>query len=257
MFQHNFDPVALSIGPISIYWYGLVYASGFLFLYWYLSRFNNELTGEAVDDYLVWAILGMLAGSRLFTFTFWYPDQLLVNPLRFFAIWQGGMSFHGGFAGMTVATWLFTWRRNLDFYDIADHIVVPAGVFLGLGRMANFINAELIGTPYNGAWCVSYPAERMQALGLTDVCRHPYQVYAAVKNAALTPLLYTANIVYALPSGTLFWGFTWLYSVARILVDTYRVEPSIILGLSMGQLLSLVFAAVSSYMLIRVHQHNE
>jgi phosphatidylglycerol:prolipoprotein diacylglycerol transferase len=166
------------------------------------------------------------------------------------------MSFHGGFAGMSVATWWFAQRRNLHFYDIADHVSIPAGVFLGLGRVANFINAELIGTPFNGNWCVSYPADRMQALGLNDVCRHPYQVYAALKNAALTPFLYTANIAFALPSGTLFWGFTWLYSAARILVDTYRVEPSLFLGLSMGQLLSLVFAAVSSYMLIRVYQDN-
>lgn len=256
MFQHNFNPVALSIGPLNIYWYGLVYATGFLFLYWYLRRFSESLEGEAVDDYLVWAILGMLLGSRLFTFVFWYPEQLLSNPLRFLAVWQGGMSFHGGFVGMSAATLWFAQKRNIDFYDIADHISIPAGVFLGIGRIANFINAELIGTSFNGSWCVSYPAERMDALGLADVCRHPYQVYAALKNAAITPLLYAANIVYALPSGASFWGFTWLYSVARVLVDTYRVEPSLVLGLSMGQLLSLVFAAVSSYMLIRVYRGN-
>lgn len=249
--QHSLDPVALSLGPLTIYWYGLVYAAGFLFLYWYLANYS-DLDGSAVDDYIVWSVLGMLLGSRLFTFLFWYPSQLLNNPLSFFAIWQGGMSFHGGFAGMVAATYFFTRQRDISFYSVADRVSVPAGVFLGLGRLANLVNAELVGTPFQGSWCVDYTPQQMRRQGLPDVCRHPYQVYAALKNAVITPFLLALKTINTMPQGTIFWAFTAAYNVGRVAVDVFRQEPSVLIGLSTGQTLSIVFAAVSSYMLVHV-----
>jgi len=244
MFEHGLSPVAFSLGPISVYWYGLTYAVGFLFLYVYLS-YHDVFDGDDVDTYLLWAVAGMLLGSRLFTYLFWYPTTLLADPLSLLRIWEGGMSFHGGFLGFALASYWFCQRNDYTFYTIADMISIPAGVFLGLGRIANFVNAELVGTPYDGAWCVVFD---------DGVCRHPYQLYAALKNAAITPVLGVWSMLRDLPSGLLFWTFTFAYNTLRILVDIFRAEPNLFLGVSTGQLLSGVFAAVASYMMIRLYR---
>lgn len=254
MYEHSLDPVAVSVGPVSVYWYGLVYAAGFLFLYYYLPRFS--FFDDEADDYIVWAVLGVILGSRAFTFLFWYPESLLSNPLRFFAVWQGGMSFHGGFVGLAAATYWYAQRNNTSFYDIADAVSIPAGVFLGIGRVANFVNAELIGTPYTGRFCVDYPAEKLGE-GVADVCRHPYQLYAAAKNALITPVLYAWSTTRSLPAGAVFWGFTLLYNASRFFVDFTRADPSVALGLSTGQLLSALFAGIASYMLVAVYKRDE
>lgn len=248
MYEHGLDPVALSLGPISIYWYGLVYAAGLLSLYVYLS--SSDIFDEALlDDYVVWAVVGMLLGSRTFTYAFWYFDQLLANPFSFFAVWQGGMSFHGAYTGLVIASFWFAQRNDLSFYKLADTLSIPMGVFLGLGRVANFVNAELVGTVTNAAWCVDFPGH--------DGCRHPYQLYAAAKNIVLTPVLYAANTTFSLRPGMIFWGFTWLYNVARFFLDFYRADPVTALGLSTGQLLCVGFAALASYMMLRIQLRND
>jgi phosphatidylglycerol:prolipoprotein diacylglycerol transferase len=246
MFEHGLSPIAFSLGPLTVYWYGLVYAAGFLFLYYYLT-YHDIFTESERDEYVLWAVLGMLLGSRLFTFLFWYPLTLLSNPLSFFAVWQGGMSFHGGFAGLAAASYWFCRRNNYDFYPVADTISVPAGVFLGLGRVANYVNAELVGTPFDGAWCVVFD---------DGICRHPYQLYAAAKNAALTPVLAAWSALQSLTEGMVFWGFVVAYNASRAVIDVFRAEPSVLLGLSMGQLLSIVFAAIGSYMLFTISRRT-
>lgn len=254
MFQHAFDPVAFSLGPLAIRWYGLVYAAGFLFLYYYLTRHATDvIDGRLVEDYIVWTIIGVILGSRVFTFLFWYPGVLLDNPLRFFAVWQGGMSFHGAYTGMVAASLWYCRRHDISFHDLADTVSIPLGVFLGLGRVTNFVNAELVGTPYDGSWCIDYPQEKLPS-GLADVCRHPYQIYAALKNAALTPLAWLTNARFNLRSGVLFWSWTVAYNVLRFFTDFYRAEPSTFLGLSTGQILCVAFTGIASYMLVVVSQ---
>ena len=241
MFTHSIDPVAFSIGPISVYWYGLVYAVGFLFVAWYAEK-KNLIPEDLTDSYMVWTVLGMLLGSRIFTFLFWDTATLFTAPLELFKIWNGGMSFHGGFLGFTISTILFARKNDLDWGILADELVITASVLLGLGRIANFINAELVGTISLVPWCVVFPGD--------DFCRHPYQIYAALKNFAVAGILYGIS-KYRYDKLELFGWFLILYNGFRFIVDTWRAEPSVLLSLSMGQILSFCFVIIGIFILYK------
>ena len=259
MFVHNFNPILFSLGPLEVHWYGLVYALGFLFAYWYLNRAarNNQiaLSQAAVDTYVFRLIIVSIVGARLVYVLVYNPLYFLANPLEIFALWQGGLSFHGGLLGAIIATLWTQKTHNIGFYKIADLLVIPFAVVLFFGRVANFINAELFGHITTVSWCVDFG---------DGECRHPAQLYEGVKNLFVAAILIALKSVEAtkqyLREGTIFWLFILLYGLGRFLTDFTRVaDPTdpLFLGILLGQWLSIFMVAVAFMFLIYIHQKPE
>jgi phosphatidylglycerol---prolipoprotein diacylglyceryl transferase len=255
-FTYALSPVFLSLGPVSIRWYSLVYVAGFLVAYWLLRTSAREkriknLTPERAEDYLVWLIVGSIAGARLFYALVYNPGYFIPQPWKILYVWEGGMSIHGGLLGAAAATYWYCKRERISFYKLADLLVVPLSLFLALGRIANFVNAELVGGVTNVPWCVNYPP----ALGIPG-CRHPSQFYESGKNllifCALLPLYLKGTAKKRLRDGTLFWLFILLYGIGRFVTNYWRApDPGdpLVLGLLVGQWLSLIMVAWSGIVL--------
>ena len=250
----HIDPVLIHIGPLAIRWYGLMYLLGFLAAYGlirHLSRLRDlALDADGAADLIFYGAIGVVAGGRLGYVLFYNPGWYLDHPLETFAIWQGGMSFHGGLLGVVVATLLFCRRRQLSVLLTGDILVTAATIGLGLGRLGNFINAELWGRVTDLPWGVVFP-------GAGAAPRHPSQLYqAGLEGAVLFLILYWLHRRRS-PVGVPFFGFFLGYGIFRFLVEFVR-EPDAHLGYlwggaTMGQLLSLpmilfgVIGLVSAY----------
>lgn len=245
------DPVLIHIGPLAIRWYGLMYLLGFLAAYWlirHLARLRHlPLDGDAAADLLFYAAVGVVAGGRLGYVLFYNPGWYLAHPLEAFAIWQGGMSFHGGLLGVVAATLFFCRRRQLPVLLAGDVLVTAATVGLGLGRLGNFINGELWGRTTDLPWGVVFP-------GAGPVPRHPSQLYQAIlEGLVLFAVLYWLHRR-QVRHGVVFFSFFVGYGVFRFLVEFVR-QPDAHLGFlwggaTMGQLLSIpmiVFGLVGLY----------
>ncbi len=235
------------MGSLEIRYYGLVYFLGFLFIYFFLRYYAKKgliknLTEEKVDTFIIYGFLGLLIGARLFTFLFYYPQTFLYDPLVLFKLWQGGMSFHGGLVGVVVAGYLFSKKHNINFYSLADLIVIPSAIIVFFGRIANFLNAELPGKVTTTVLCVEYPNHDISG------CRHPYVLYEGFKNLILGIVLYFFYQTKKFKEGVIFWSFIFLYAFLRFFIDFLREEPTW-LGISMGQFLSVTFIIVSLYFL--------
>ena len=176
------DPVLISFGPVAIRWYSLAYIAG-LVLGWRLLRRmvlrTPDVAGQAdTDDYLVWATLGVILGGRMGYVLFYNAATYLNDPLSIFAVWQGGMSFHGGLGGVIVATIVFCRRRGIDLWLFSARVACVAPIGLFFGRLANFINGELFGRVTDVSWAVVFPR------GGPDP-RHPSQIYEALGEGVL------------------------------------------------------------------------
>ena len=241
----QFDPVALHVGPLAIRWYGLMYLLAFgLFLG--LGRHRIGLRPELgwqkrdLDDLLFSGVLGVVLGGRLGYVLFYKAAYYMQHPAEIFAVWQGGMSFHGGLLGVLVAVWLFSRKKGLPWLAVTDFIapLVPLG--LGAGRIGNFINGELWGRPTDLAWAMVFPQ-------VDGVPRHPSQLYEfALEGLALFALLWFFSRRQR-PLGAVSGLFLIGYGSFRFLVEFSR-EPDNFLGLlalgfSMGQWLSLPMIA--------------
>lgn len=263
----QFDPIALSLGPLAVRWYGLMYLTAFL-LFWTLGRYRlnlsagkgqpspyavrTGLSARDLEDLLFWGAMGVVLGGRLGYVLFYKPGYYLGHPAEILAIWQGGMSFHGGLLGVLVAIWLFCRRRARPYLAVLDFIapLVPLG--LAAGRMGNFINGELWGRPTSGPWAMVFP-QAGDALG-----RHPSQLYQFALEGVLLFVvlwLYSAKPRRLGQVGGLFMAG---YAVCRFIVEFAR-EPdaflgTLALGLTMGQLLCLPMFAVGLYLLLRKGQ---
>jgi phosphatidylglycerol---prolipoprotein diacylglyceryl transferase len=242
MFVHpQFDPVAFHVGPLAIRWYGLMYLVGFV-LFVVLGKYRarqNLLTGwhpRDVDDMLFFGVFGVILGGRLGYVLFYKLAYYVAHPVEVFALWQGGMSFHGGFLGVLLALALFAHRRHKRWLEVTDFVapLIPLG--LAAGRLGNFINGELWGRPTNVPWAMVFP--QVDALP-----RHPSQLYEfGLEGLALFALLW----FYARrrrPVGAVSGLFLVGYGTFRFAVE-YAREPDnflgvLSLGLSMGQWLSL------------------
>ncbi|SCZ43588.1 prolipoprotein diacylglyceryl transferase [Afifella marina] len=243
------DPVAVEIGPLAVRWYGLAYFVGILLGWWYARRQTNNprlwqgdrapLTVADLDDFVLWITVGIIFGGRLGYALFYQPDHFLNEPLAFFRLWEGGMSFHGGLIGTIVAMMAFSWKRGLPLMSLFDVVstAVPFGLFFG--RIANFINGELFGRPTDVPWAMVFP-------GGGGVPRHPSQLYEAALEGILLFLIlrllthHFRSLRYpGLTSGV----FLIFYGAFRIFVEFFR-QPDPQLGfiaafLTMGMILSL------------------
>jgi phosphatidylglycerol:prolipoprotein diacylglycerol transferase len=234
------DPVIFRIGPLSVRWYGLMYLLGFgaaYLLIRHLSRLRNlDLSRDGVSDLLFYGVLGVVLGGRLGYVLFYNPLQYLSRPLEVFAVWQGGMSFHGGLLGVVIAVVFFCRRRKLPILLTGDILATSATIGLGLGRIGNFINGELWGRTTDLPWGMIFP-------GGGPLPRHPSQLYeAALEGLLLFVILYFMHRR-RVAEGVPFFCFFIGYGLFRFLIEFVR-QPDAHLGFlwggaTMGQLLSL------------------
>ncbi len=250
------DPVLVEVGPFAIRWYALAYIAGIV-AGWWLARRLVALppatgTREQVDDVVTWITLGIILGGRLGYVLFYRPGHYLFHPQEILAVWQGGMSFHGGALGVVLAILLFCRSRRLDPVAFADRVVPVVPIGLLLGRLANFVNGELWGRPSEVAWAMVFPNDPLQ------VPRHPSQLYQAFLEGAvlLAVLLFLAGRPgIRARRGLLSGAFLAGYGVARILGEVFRQPDAhlgfLLAGTTMGQLLSLPMIAVGVWLMLR------
>ncbi|MEM1371408.1 MAG: prolipoprotein diacylglyceryl transferase [Pseudomonadota bacterium] len=179
----QFDPIAISLGPIAIRWYGLAYLAGLLLGWLYIKRLvatsslwsaaGAPFDREKVDDLLIWVTVGVIIGGRLGHVLFYEPTYYLQNPLEIPAIWNGGMAFHGGLLGTAVAMWLFARRTGISVWPVMDVVAAAVPIGLFFGRVANFINGEVVGSRTDMPWGMIFPAYGPEA-------RHPAMLYEAL-----------------------------------------------------------------------------
>jgi phosphatidylglycerol:prolipoprotein diacylglycerol transferase len=237
----QFDPVAIHLGPIAVRWYGLMYLVAFA-LALILGRYRLhtqpwlKLANRDLDDMLFLGVLGVVLGGRLGYILFYKPLEYLHDPIRIFFVWEGGMSFHGGFLGVILAMWWIARSRQRHWFEITDFVapLVPLGI--GAGRIGNFINGELWGRPTDVPWAMVFP----QA---DQIARHPSQLYEFVLEGLV---LFAIVWLYSRrwrPLGAVSAVFLIGYGGLRFLVEFTREPDSFLgllaLGLSMGQWLSL------------------
>ena len=245
MFINNFDPVAFQIMSFEIRWYSLAYILGIV-IGWILCKkifIKDSDISEKFDDYITYLIIGIILGGRIGYIIFYNFSYYLDNIFDIFKIWQGGMSFHGGLLGVIASSYIFAKKNNQNPFAYLDQVslVAPVGIFFG--RLANFINSELYGTVSSAPWSVIFN-------NVDNFSRHPSQLYEAILEGVILflILIYFINKNYLKKPGLISGLFLIFYSVFRFFIEFFRVPDEqigyLILDLTMGQIISLVFALI-------------
>lgn len=238
--------VALAIGDFQVHWYGVMYLLGFiisLILLPYLQRHRNlYLSRDEWAGLLSWAVVGVIVGGRLGYVLFYEPHHFAQHPREVLAVWNGGMSFHGGLLGVVLLLSFACYRKKISIARVADVVVVPVAIGLALGRFGNFINQELYGSVTTLPWGISIPG--------VEGLRHPTQIYAMLKDLLIASICYIhLRRTQTIHPGRTMALFLMLYGIGRFLVEYLRVQqyPLTELGfltLTRGQLLTIpVFLA--------------
>ena len=254
----QFDPIALQVGPLAIRWYGLMYLIAFGAFY-VLGRHRLAhahpgspvagLKAKDLEDVLFYGVLGVVAGGRLGYVLFYKPAYYLQHPLEAFAIWQGGMSFHGGLIGVLVACAIFARRRGMRFLDLMDFVAPLVPIGLAAGRLGNFINGELWGRVSHVPWAMVFPQSGSSAP------RHPSQLYQFLGEGLLLFAIIWWFSSRPRPTGAVSGAFLVGYGLLRFLAEFAR-EPDEFLGLvlgpfTMGQLLCVPMVAAGIWLIMR------
>ncbi len=255
----NFDPVALQLGPVSVRWYGLMYLAAFaLVLILGRLRIRRQawltISVRDLDDMLFLGVLGVVLGGRLGYILFYKPLEYLYDPIRVLYVWEGGMSFHGGFLGVIFAMWWFARSRAKHWFEITDFVAPLGPLGLGAGRIGNFINAELWGRATDVPWAIIFPQ-------VDNAPRHPSQLYEFVLEGLVLFALTWWFSKSRRPLGAVSGVFLAGYGMLRFAVEFTREPDSFLgllaLGLSMGQWLSLPMIAGGIAMLIWAYRAIE
>lgn len=253
------DPVLVQVGPIAIRWYALSYVAGIMIGWWLLARLDNKkpkvFNQKAYDDFVIWAILGILIGGRIGYVLFYNAPYYLENPGEIIKVWKGGMAFHGGLIGAIVSMYLMSRVHKLNFLKVMDLLAVITPIGLFFGRIANFINAELYGRITDVSWGVIFPGD--------PFARHPSQLYEAVMEGALlfAIMLFLINKTdLRKKPGALSGCFLVGYWASRSIAELFR-EPDVQIGflmggITMGQILSLPMLIGGIYLIMRKHKKN-
>ena len=259
MFTHNLDPVILSLGFFSIRWYSLAYVLGILIGWWYGKKLisnKSQLLKEKFnlkhfDDLITYLVISIIIGGRLGYVAIYNIQYYLLNPIDIFKIWEGGMSFHGALIGIILGTYIFSIRRKIETLFLLDIIacVSPIGIFFG--RIANFINGELVGKVSSVPWSVIFPSIDLMP-------RHPSQLYeAALEGLLLFLVLNISFFKKKYEIGSCSYLFLIYYGVFRIISELFR-EPDLQLGYifniaSMGSILSFVMflSGIAMYYIVK------
>ncbi len=247
----NINPVAFALGPLRVHWYGIAYLVAFLCVYLWMSRPAGRrrlgLTREQIQDFLFYALIGVLVGGR----TFFVINDIISkhdasfyfsNPINFVAVWNGGMAFHGGLIGVLVAIWLFVRKHpGLKYMVVGDEVVMMLPIGIALVRLVNFINDELWGDVCrpDHPWCLRFPSAPDQGA----LYRHPSQIYEAMLDILTLPIIL---IVYRLKPKDGVVGWTWfaLYGITRSIAELWRQADFTLGGITGGQLYALPMIAI-------------
>ena len=254
----GFSPIALDLGFFKLRWYSLAYLFGILFGWWYLIRMislpGSPMAKRHIDDFVIYATLGVILGGRV-GYCLFYRPEIFFTPLEVLKLWEGGMSFHGGVLGVVIALIIFCKKNDLNFVRVCDYVacVYPMGHLLG--RLANFSNGELWGKEADLPWAMVFP-------GAGEVARHPSQLYEAGLEGLLLGcilwVLFWKTNARQLP-GLLVGSFTLLMGVFRFIIEMVR-EPDEgvagLLGMSMGQTLCIPMFIVGGYLIFVAKKRN-
>ena len=250
----NIDPVALQLGPLAIRWYSLAYIAGILCAMFFLKKQNEQhkiMSAEAYENWLVWAVLSIILGGRVGYVLFYNFDYFLSDPLEIFALWHGGMSFHGGLIGVILGMWLFAKKYKIQFLRLMDVLAIIAPIGLFFGRLANFVNMELYGRVTGSSFGVIFP-------NAGELPRHPSQLYeATLEGLVLFTILFSLSRFTKIQKhvGALSGAFLIGYGISRIIIENFR-EPDQQIGflfadVTMGQVLSLPLILFGGFLMLR------
>lgn len=254
----DIDPIAVSLGPLKVHWYGIMYLIGFAAAWWLgkrrAARPGSPLTPEQVADMIFYGALGVVVGGRAGYVLFYNFEQFLQDPLWLFAVWEGGMSFHGGLIGVIVTMLLYARKLGVRFFALADFVAPLVPIGLGAGRLGNFIGGELWGRVTDLPWGMVFPHAG-------DLPRHPSQLYQlALEGVALFVILWLYS---ARPRPTMAVSGLFLicYGIFRFMVEFVR-QPDAHLNfvaldwVTMGQLLSLPMVAAGVLLFLLAHRRQ-
>lgn len=256
----NIDPVIFDVGFFAIRWYSLAYIAGLVLGWMYMKHLCRLAPPvcdvEAVDDFLVWATAGVILGGRLGMVLFYQFDYYMANPAKILAVWEGGMSFHGGFLGVVIAGIVFTRKHKIDALRFGDLLACAAPIGLFFGRIANFINGELWGRPADVAWAVVFPTGG-------PIPRHPSQLYeAAFEGLVLFCVMFalSRNESVRRRPGLIMGTFVAGYGIARSISEIFREPDGYIgflsFGTTWGQWLSLPMIVVGIFFIVRARRRD-
>jgi len=250
-FVWNADPVLASLGPVTVHWYGALFAlaiiSGLQMLkYCYIKE---KVATESLDDLLMYAVVGIVVGARLGHCFFYDPSYYFSHPLKILAIWEGGLASHGGGLGVILAAYFYQKKYNMSLIWLLDRLAISTALFGFFVRMGNFINSEIIGIPSNVPWAIVFSR-------IDNLPRHPAQLYEALAYLTLFALLFCAYRFSKIKhySGALLGSFLVLVFTARFFIETVKIKQAAYssdLILSTGQLLSIPFFVVGIVLIFR------
>jgi|TARA_E500000178_G_scaffold307260_1_gene320066 phosphatidylglycerol:prolipoprotein diacylglycerol transferase len=245
MFTNNFDPVAFSIFSLEFRWYSLAYIAGILIGWVYCKKklIKDQKILDLFDDFITYAILGIIVGGRIGYVLFYNFEYFFNNPIEILFVWNGGMSFHGGLIGVIIASNLFSKLNKVNTFIFLDLVSLSAPIGIFFGRIANFINSELYGTPTEVPWSVKF-------IAVDDINRHPSQLYEAFLEGIVLffMLQFILKKNFAKKTGQISCLFLVLYSFFRIITEFFRT-PDLHIGylffnLTLGQLISAAFLSI-------------
>ena len=249
--------------PLEIRYYGILYLISFLLGYIYVKKNlkyrDIKLSKKKYSDFIFYVALGVILGGRIGYILFYSFPEFLANPLTLFYVWEGGMSFHGGALGVVLFSYIFCRRNKIDYLGIGDVAMPWVAVGLGLGRLGNFINAELYGSPTNLPWGVVFPGE--------TIARHPTQIYEMLFEGIFMFIVLQLLLMKTKTRGVGFWSFFLLYGVIRFLIEFVRLPDNIaslypngllygVLPMSQGQFLSLWMVVAGAIGLFYIYRRK-
>jgi|JI8StandDraft_1071087.scaffolds.fasta_scaffold11167_3 phosphatidylglycerol:prolipoprotein diacylglycerol transferase len=248
----NINPVIFSVGPLAVSWYSLSYIVGILLGWYYANKlillYPIGISRQHTEDFISWAIIAIIIGGRLGHVLFYDPEKYLSNPIEILKTYEGGMSFHGGIFGVGVAAYLYCKKNQIRFLSFSDVLAIVAPIGLFLGRIANFINAELYGRQTNVPWAVIFPHS-------DGFPRHPSQLYEALLEGLFLfciMLYFTYKSKFLLNPGRMSGIFLIFYGSFRVLVEFFR-EPDVKIGFifkyfTLGQILCIPMILLGAYL---------
>jgi len=254
---HNIDPFLLRLGDgFGVRWYSLPYMLGMILVYLSLVKAVKQdripnLTEQISESFVLAAILAALLGARFFHVFVFEFDRYGMDPVAWIAVWRGGLAFHGGLAGILLVVAWFSHHHGISAYQLTDRLAVPVAIALAFGRIANFINAEMYGTPWEGPFCVDYSQNQYMS-SPPDGCRHPTQLYESAKNFGLAGLLFVVRERIRPRPGVLTWSFVALYGWIRFGLMYIREESRVIGDLTLSQVFSGAMGVLGILMLILI-----
>jgi len=241
------DPIAIQIGPFAIRWYGITWLAAFSTIYYLINKFQKDIDVNQTSDLMFYSLLGAILGGRVGYILFYSFDQFLANPLSIFAIWEGGLSFHGGLLGVLVSCYWLSKKWKMGFFWLMDRVApyVPPG--LGFVRLGNFLNSELLGRPTEVSWGVIFPSD---PLGLV---RHPSQLYQAFGEGVILFIYMLIIAKRPRPTMSISGHFLIGYGFIRFSTEFFRTPDQhigfVLDFLTRGQILSFPMIVIGLFLI--------